>query len=174
MNDTTIITCLLAFVLGYLISSHLRMTIEGAGCDDEKELKFNPQTKQYYPKKYFKGDTFYFDTDPHICIDTTKNCGEGECYTSACKDICTFDGDPTTPPRHRNKCEIPFHMNSPGSGFCVQKGTDQMFLRNPTQLSSPPPPPPPPPPTQKQLQQVRQIKQEQQIRRQQNNIGPGN
>lgn len=160
MNDTTIITCLLAFVLGYLISSHLKMTIEGAGCDEDTNLKFDPKTKQYYPRKYFQGDTFYFDTDPHICIDTTKNCGEGKCYTPACEDICTFQPDTVISPQHRNKCEIPFHMTSRGSGQCELKGTDEMYLRNPRKLSSPPP-------TQQQLQQVRQIKQEQQIQQQQ-------
>lgn len=128
--------------------------------NDNKELKFNPQTKHYYPKKYFQGDTFYFDTDPNICIDTTKKCGEGECYTSACKDICKFIEDPAVDPKNRNKCEIPLYMTLPGSGLCKQKGTEQMFLRNPTQLSSPPP-------TQQQLRQQRQIKQQQQIQQQQ-------
>jgi hypothetical protein len=123
MNDTTIITSLLAFVLGYLISSHLKMTIEGAVCDDDTTLKKDPKTNQYYPKKYFDGNTFFFNKTPNGCLDTNKKCSDGPCYKEVCKDICGKN------PKNANLCEITFKQNHPTG--CIMKGSDTALLMNP-------------------------------------------
>ena len=136
MNDTTIVLCLLAFVFGYLISSHLNMTIEGAGCDKDTNLKF--YNNSYYPKKYFdENGTFIFDKTPNGCLKTTKNCEIEKCFTDDCNDICKFNEDPTIDPKNRNKCEIKFKDNS--GGGCIEKGTDEMYLRNTINSDKKPP-----------------------------------
>ena len=123
MKDVTIVLCLLAFVFGYLISSHINMTIEGAACDDDKTLKKDPITKHYYPRQYFDGDNFFFNQTPNGCLDTSLKCSDGPCYKQVCNKICGKN------PKNVNLCEITFKQNHPTG--CIMKGSDTALLMNP-------------------------------------------